>query len=249
MRIEGNKPKGKNIACVASVSVRFRSKERGTRVKTAQAKEWGGGEEERKETFFLPLPLPLFHFLALVSFLARPKPRILVLASFLGLFLLRNQTETPATQAMKNINKNTTNKQKKNVQRKRIWPPGHRDSNLHYNRLLREKPTPRPMGHAAGSDITECSTNLERLLSWKKIFTSFKNLIAKFIQKLCSEFLSRRHSLNVGFFLIPFSWLLKSPLLIPRISREKKSYHLSNFALLIIYGSCFVSFLTLYTSR
>ena len=108
------------------------------------------------------------------------------------------------------------------MQRKRIWPPGHRDSNLHYNRLLREKPTPRPMGHAAGSDITECSTNLERLLSWKKIFTSFKNLIAKFIQKLCSEFLSRRHSLKVGFFLVPFSWLLKSPLLIPRIRSGKE---------------------------
>ena len=213
----------------------------------AQAKEWGGGEEEKKETFFLPLPL--FHFLALVSFLARPKPRILFLASFLGLFLLRNQTETLATQAIKSINKKTKNKQKKNVQRRRIWPPRHRDSNLHYNRLLREKPTPRPMGHAAGSEITECSTNLERLLSWKKIFTSFKNLIAKFIQKLCSEFLSRRHSLNVGFFLVPFSWLLKSPLLIPRISREKRSYHLSNFELLIIYDSGFVSFLTLYTSR
>ena len=215
----------------------------------AQAKEWGRGEEEKKETFFLPLPLPLFHFLALVSFLARPKPRILFLASFLGLFLLRNQTETLATQAIKSINKKTKNKQKKNLQRRRIWPPRHRDSNLHYNRLLREKPTPRPMGHAAGSDITECSINLERLLSWKKIFTSFKNLIAKFSQKLCSEFLSRRHSLNVGFFLVPFSWLLKSPLLIPRISREKRSYHLSNFELLIIYDSGFVSFLTLYTSR
>ena len=121
-------------------------------------------------------------------------------------------------------------------------------SNLQYNRLLCEKPTPRPMGHAAGSDITECSTRLERPLSRKTIFTSFKNLIAKFIQKLCSEFLSRRHSLNVGYLLVPFSWLLKS-LLIPRISREKKSYHLSNFALLIIYDSCFVSFLTLDTSR
>ena len=38
---------------------------------------------------------PHFHFLALVSFLARPKPRI----PFLGLSLLRNQTETLATQA------------------------------------------------------------------------------------------------------------------------------------------------------
>ena len=43
------------IACVASVSVWFRSKERGTRVKLtarkmAQVKERGGGGEERKET-------------------------------------------------------------------------------------------------------------------------------------------------------------------------------------------------------
>ena len=37
-------------------------------------------------------------FLALVSFLARPKPRI----PFLGLSLLRNQTETLATQARLN---------------------------------------------------------------------------------------------------------------------------------------------------
>ena len=42
-----------------------------------------------------PSPSPHFHFLALVSFLARPKPRI----PFLGLSLLRNQTETLATQA------------------------------------------------------------------------------------------------------------------------------------------------------
>ena len=42
-----------------------------------------------------PFPSPLFHFLPLVSFLGRPKPRI----SFLGLSLLRNSTETLATQA------------------------------------------------------------------------------------------------------------------------------------------------------
>ena len=42
-----------------------------------------------------PFPFPHFHFFALVSFLARPKPRI----PFLGLSLLRNQTETLATQA------------------------------------------------------------------------------------------------------------------------------------------------------
>ena len=42
-----------------------------------------------------PSPSPHFHFLALVSFLARPKPRI----PFLRVSLLRNQTETLATQA------------------------------------------------------------------------------------------------------------------------------------------------------
>ena len=63
------------LACAASVSFRFRRKERGTRVKD-RAKNGP-------------------HFLALVSFLARPKPRI----PFLGLSLLRNQTETLATQA------------------------------------------------------------------------------------------------------------------------------------------------------
>ena len=60
----------------------------------AQVKERGGGGEERKFPSF-PSPSPHFHFLALVSFLARPKPRIL----FLGLSLLRNLTETLATQA------------------------------------------------------------------------------------------------------------------------------------------------------
>ena len=185
------------IACVASVSVRFRSKQRGTRVKHREkndlSKKRGGGGEEKKDTLenklndpkplfcrkksltfqrrskkmFLhwranladqnkqqpltidirltyhtvlsvwnkplietrqhcstsranqalcslanagfqnrgvclqafpsfPSPSPHFHFLALVSFLARPKPRI----PFLGLSLLRNQTETLATQAM-----------------------------------------------------------------------------------------------------------------------------------------------------
>mgnify|MGYP006896119694 CR=1 FL=1 len=42
-----------------------------------------------------PSPSPHFHFLALVSFLARSKLRI----PFLGLSLLRNRTETLATQA------------------------------------------------------------------------------------------------------------------------------------------------------
>ena len=44
---------------------------------------------------FPSFPSPYFHILALVSFLARPKRRI----PFLGLSLVRNQTETLATQA------------------------------------------------------------------------------------------------------------------------------------------------------
>ena len=67
------------LACVASVSVRFRRKERGTRVK-----------DRAKNGASL-----LFHILALVSFLARSKPKV----RFLGFSLLRNQTETLATQA------------------------------------------------------------------------------------------------------------------------------------------------------
>ena len=58
----------------------------------AQVKERGTGGEERKETF----PLPLFHFLALVSFLARSIPKV----PFLGISLLRKQTGTLATQAI-----------------------------------------------------------------------------------------------------------------------------------------------------
>ena len=49
--------------------------------------------KDRAKNF--PTPIPLFHFLALVSFLARLKPRI----PFLGLSLLRDSTETLATQA------------------------------------------------------------------------------------------------------------------------------------------------------
>lgn len=72
---------------------------------------------------------------------------------------------------------------------------GHPDTELRtYN--ITASCVRRPMGHAAGSDITECSTSLERPLSRKTIFTSFKNLIAKFIQKLCSEFLSKATQLE-----------------------------------------------------
>ena len=45
-------------------------------------------------TLTIPL-LPQFHFLALVPCPVRPKPKV----SFLGLSLLRNQTETLAMQA------------------------------------------------------------------------------------------------------------------------------------------------------
>ena len=71
------------LACVANVSVQFRRKERGTRVKD---REKSGAS--------------IFHFLALVSFLARSKPKV----PFLGISLLRNQTETLATQANRALN-------------------------------------------------------------------------------------------------------------------------------------------------
>ena len=116
--------KTSGIACVASVSVRFRSKERGTRAKhhakIAQVTltipllakfhflalvscGFGAKNEERESnttrkiaqvTLTIPL-FPQFHFLALVPFLVPPKPKI----PFLGLSLLRNQTETLAMQA------------------------------------------------------------------------------------------------------------------------------------------------------
>ena len=71
------------LACVASVSVRFRRKEREMRVKD---REKSGAS--------------IFHFLALVSFLARSKPKV----PFLGISLLRNQTETLSTQANRALN-------------------------------------------------------------------------------------------------------------------------------------------------
>ena len=102
--------------------MRFRSKERGTRVKDRAkngvskraGRGWGKIRRRvrwRTQVFkiegfvckrFLPSSpaFPTFIFLALVSFLARPKPRI----PFHGLSLLRNQTETLATQAKLNVN-------------------------------------------------------------------------------------------------------------------------------------------------
>ena len=81
------------IACVASVSVWFRRKERGTRDKD-RAKNGARGEGVGKTFPSFPSPTPLFHFLALVSFLAQPKPKI----PLLGLSLLRKLPETHATQ-------------------------------------------------------------------------------------------------------------------------------------------------------
>ena len=74
--------------------MRFRTKNEERESKMAPIKELGGvGGGGGGGSF--PSPSPHFHFLALVSFLARPKPRIPIL----GLSLLQNQTETLATQA------------------------------------------------------------------------------------------------------------------------------------------------------
>ena len=84
------------LTCVASVSVRFRSKERGTRVKD-RAKNGVSERAGRGWGSFLPCPTPspTFIFWLLFHFSRGQKPRI----PFLGLSLLRNQTETVATQA------------------------------------------------------------------------------------------------------------------------------------------------------
>ena len=60
----------------------------------AQVKERGVGGEERK-VFFLPFPLPLFLFFR-SRFISRA---VKTESPFLGISLLRNQTETLATQA------------------------------------------------------------------------------------------------------------------------------------------------------
>ena len=66
----------RKLACVASVSVGFRSKERGMRVKdcakNGASKRAGRGWGRKFPSF--PSLSPLFHFLALVSFLWRPNP-------------------------------------------------------------------------------------------------------------------------------------------------------------------------------
>ena len=68
------------LACVASVSLRFRSKEREMRVKdrmkNGASKRAGKGWERKVRFPSFPFPSPLFHCLALGPFLARPKPKI-----------------------------------------------------------------------------------------------------------------------------------------------------------------------------
>ena len=85
-----------------NVSVRFRTKERGTGVKlcvkNGATKTAGRGGEERMETPcpFFPSPLSVF---ALVPFFARPKPEI----PFLGFSLLRNQALAAQADAGYNV--------------------------------------------------------------------------------------------------------------------------------------------------
>ena len=67
-----NKPRlNCDLACVASVSVRFRSKQRGTRVKDHAkngVSERAGRGWGREETFPSPSPSPHFHFSLLFHF-------------------------------------------------------------------------------------------------------------------------------------------------------------------------------------
>ena len=90
------------MACAASVSVQFWSKERGTRIEdrakngaSKRAGKWWG----RKEGNF-PSPSPLFHLLDLVPFFARTNRKMFLLVVPCFFFLLRNHTETIATQGI-----------------------------------------------------------------------------------------------------------------------------------------------------
>ena len=87
------------VACVASVFVRFRSKseerELNTARKMGRVKEMGRGARKKGGNF---LPLPLFHFLALVPFFAWPKPKIPFVVVPRNFFAPKLQ-ETFATQA------------------------------------------------------------------------------------------------------------------------------------------------------
>ena len=63
----------KCIACVASISVRSRSKEWGTRVKDCAK---NGASKRAGRGWRRVVPCPLFHFLTLILFFTRPKPKI-----------------------------------------------------------------------------------------------------------------------------------------------------------------------------
>ena len=93
-----------NSKCVRLPSKRFRLvSEQKTRDESQRPREkwlkWksgeGVGKKGRKQFPSFAFSFSLFYFLALVSFLALSKPKI----SFLGVSLLRNQTETIGTQA------------------------------------------------------------------------------------------------------------------------------------------------------
>ena len=77
-------------------SERFRvvSEKRTRNERQRPREKWRKGGGGGENFSFLSLPHPLFHFLALVSFLAQPKPKI----PLLGLSLLRKLPETHATQ-------------------------------------------------------------------------------------------------------------------------------------------------------
>ena len=92
----------KELACVASVSVWFRSKERGARVKdratngASKRAGRGWGREKGNAVSFVPLPHP-----PLSSFGSRFISRAAKTENLLSSVFLRNSTETLATQAIK----------------------------------------------------------------------------------------------------------------------------------------------------
>ena len=96
-----NKPRlNCDLACVASVSVRFRSKQRGTGVKDRAkngVSERAGRGWGKEETFRSPSPTFIF---SLLFHFSRSQNR----ESRSCLSLLRNQTETLATQANCDLN-------------------------------------------------------------------------------------------------------------------------------------------------
>ena len=99
-----NKPRlNCDLACVASVSVWFRSKQRGTRVKDRAkngVSERAGRGWGKEETFPSPLPPPPTFIFWLLFHFSRGQNR----ESRSCLSLLRNQTETLATQANCDLN-------------------------------------------------------------------------------------------------------------------------------------------------